>query len=164
MSEIDSLDLDQNIDSIERKKLAEDFLQLYPFLKKDKVFVEFMRQINGIQFGSKEFGFTLYGFGFPEDELMLSLDQYLTPNDYLLVGEYIDKKILRNWKGIVYAYYKPDVSPVIYARFDLKNMPEIKGRYYPLCIGFDELLKIVLHKSFDEQFQEAYLSDHLDDA
>lgn len=156
---LDSVDLERNIRSLERSKLAKEYLDLYPFVKRDQVFVDFIGNINGVQYGSPNFIIILYGFGFPEDEIIFSLSQYMNPDGFLKLGEYVDKSTVRNWKSIIYAYNRADKSPVIYARFDRKDMPEIKGRYYPLCIGFQELLTIVFNKNFVEQFQMAYSPD-----
>lgn len=157
---VDSIDLEQNIQSLDRSKRAEEYLELYTFVKKDQVFVDFMRDINGIQYGSPDFFFILYGFGFQEDEIVFTLSQYMNANGFLMLGEYVDKSTTRNWRGIVYAYNQADESAIIYAKFDRKDMPEIKGMYYPLCIGFQELVEIVLNKNFDEQFKAAYSPEY----
>lgn len=157
---VDSIDLGRNIQSFDRNKLAEEYLELYSFVKKDQVFVDFMRKINGVQYGSPDFFFILYGFGFPENEIVFSLPQYMNAFGFLMLGEYVDKRTTQNWRGVVYAYNQADKSSVIYAKFDRKDMPEIMGRYYPLCIGFKELVEIVLNKSFDEQFRMAYTPEY----
>ncbi len=157
---VDAIDIGRNIQSLDRSKLVEEYLELYSFVKKDQFFVDFMRNINGVQYGSPDFFFILYGFGFPENEIVFSLPQYMNANGFLMLGEYVDKRIARSWRGIVYAYNQADKSSVIYAKFDRKDMPEITGRYYPICIGFKELVEIVLNKSFDEQFKMAYSPEY----
>lgn len=154
-----SIEVGENIQSDERKKLAKKFIELYSFVKKDMVFVNFLNKVNGVEFGSKDFFGILYGFGFPEPEIIFSLNQYLLSNGYLKIGEYVDKRETQNWKGILYSYHKNDLSPVIYAKFEIKDKPQIKERYYPLCIGFKELVQIVFEKNFDEQFKLAYTPD-----
>ncbi|HHB52351.1 MAG TPA: hypothetical protein ENK75_04830 [Saprospiraceae bacterium] len=59
---VDSIDLGRNIQSLDRSKRAEEYLELYSFVKKDQVFVDFMLTINGVQYGSPDFFFILYGF------------------------------------------------------------------------------------------------------
>ena len=159
LKKLDFIDLERNIKSVDRAKLVRDYFDLFPFIRKDHVFMDFLQNINGLQASSTNFFVILYGFGFPEGELIFSLPQYMNAKGFLMLGEYVDNSVVRNWKGIVYAYHKIDKSPVVYAKFDRKDMPEIKERYYPLCIGFQELIEIIFDKSFDEQFRMAYTSE-----
>ncbi|WP_421797088.1 hypothetical protein [Haliscomenobacter sp.] len=152
--------LERNIKSSKRHELTKEYLDLYSFVKKDTVFVDFIQRINGVFFSSSTFLVALYGFGLPEDELIFSLPQYINAQGFLMLGEYVDKRIDRNWKGIVYAYNRVDQSPVVYAKFDIKDKPEIKKNYYSLCTGFQELVKIIMSKDFEEQFNMAYIPEN----
>lgn len=154
------VDLERNIKSAKRHELTEEYLDLYSFVKKDTVFVDFIQRINGVCFSSSTFLVALYGFGLPEDELIFSLPQYMNAQGFLMLGEYVDKRIVRDWKGIVYAYNRADQSPVVYAKFDIKDKPESKNFYYPLCIGFQELVEILISKDFEEQFKMAYIPEN----
>ena len=156
---IEGNNLENNVYTKESHHKAKAFLEKYPFLSRDKDYSDFIEKINGIEIYGTNLILIFYGFALSEPELVYPVEKYLDEMGFLLVGEYTDKRKGSNWRTIGYYFHQVDKSPVIYAKF-FSDIPEAQGRYYPLCIGFQELIKIALNKSFDEQFKMAYSPEY----
>lgn len=156
---IDGSNLRNNVYTEDRLRKAEDFLKTYSFVKKDNDYTKFLLEINGVELFTNTHICILYGFAFSEPEMIFSINQYLDDLGYLLIGEYTDKRKKSSWRTIGYYYYKFDQSPVIYAKFFYMEDQNTKGKLYPLCIGFNELVEIISNNDYDEQFNMAYTPD-----
>lgn len=133
------------------REQTEAFLKKYEFVQKDLGYLHFMRKIGGAEVYNPDFLLVIYGFALSESEFVYPVDKYLNKEKYLVIGEYTEKRIPYKWKGIGYYYFLDDDKPIIYAKFNQEDDAKIGKGYYPLCIGFENLIKTSTTKSYFEQ-------------
>jgi len=151
-SNIPGNDLERNIYSPDRLELLEKYIEQYQFLKKDQIYVDFLRSINGVGIFNHPFIIIIYGFSLEEGNLHLSLSNYEEETGYLAIAEFVEKK-KKEWKSIGYYYKKGDEESIIYARFFSGDKKTISKLYFPLCTGFEFFINILSKKNYDEQFE-----------
>lgn len=140
---------------------TEEFITHYRFIQKDNEYCLFISKIGGAVIANSDYIFIIYGFALTEPEIVLSKSNYLNEIGYLGIGEYVDKKDENNWKGIGYSYHTADHLPIIYARFSRKSNETDPNHYYPLCIGFENFIKICTTKNYSEQINITIQSNRI---
>lgn len=151
--------LDKNSWSEFSKDQTQVFLHRYSFLEDQ--YSDFLTRIGGLEVYASKYILVLYGFALSEPELIYPVESYLRDKHYLAIGEYTEKRKENKWKGVGYFFSLSDKSPIVYTRFDQETDTEIVDRYFPTFLGFDELLKFVTKKPYEEQFSLATGGEYL---